>query len=180
MPPPPSPPDDFVDEFHLDLGVILSDKSTYCYPLDDFGVDSGDEIVRVESSCDCVGVEIISYYDSQGKYEDGLLISVLHDPSLMTSGVAQYLRVRLQLHHAGQRPTIEIAVDITLSGPYPSTSQQVRFAAPYDGPPQEKVTLDSISSSSNSLAMAKSTPGCRSTDLRLGLCCFMMRFVSSF
>lgn len=69
------------DQLHeLDLGVLFSQReSCFCYPLRQFGIENADDVIRIDSSCDCVTAEVVGYVDASNRPVSGLSICVAPD-----------------------------------------------------------------------------------------------------
>lgn len=83
-----------------DFDVVLYDKTTQlCIPLSDPRIVSVDDIVQIDSSCDCVDSTVVSYLDSEGVPRIGLAITISErffgDNE---AKVGSKLRVQTQLH----------------------------------------------------------------------------------
>jgi hypothetical protein len=59
----------------LDIGVILRGRPTYvCYPLTRFRIDDPDDLVAIETSCECVQAETETYISAGGAEVAGLML----------------------------------------------------------------------------------------------------------
>ena len=69
------------DQSHeLDLGVLFSQReSCFCYPLRQFGIENADDVIRIDSSCDCVTAEVVDYVNASNRPDSGLSICVTPD-----------------------------------------------------------------------------------------------------
>ena len=86
----------------VDLGVLFADReSWFCYPLRQFGIENASDIIRIESSCDCVSAEVVGYVDATNRSVSGLSISVAPDTD---AAVAASLIVELNLHLTNSPP----------------------------------------------------------------------------
>jgi len=66
----------------IEAGVVLYGTETYqCYPLIRFGLDHGDEIISIKTSCDCLAAEVVEYADVSGTQIKGLKLSFLNEAS---------------------------------------------------------------------------------------------------
>ncbi len=84
------------DQFHeLDLGVLFSQReSRFCYPLRQFGIENPSDVIRIDSSCDCVTAEVVGYVDATNRPASGLSICVAPDSN---AAAAASLIVELKL-----------------------------------------------------------------------------------
>lgn len=91
------------DQSHeLDLGVLFSQReSCFCYPLRQFGIENADDVIRIDSSCDCVTAEVVGYVDTSNRPVSGLSICVAPDKDATATAS---LIVELHLNFTNSRP----------------------------------------------------------------------------
>ncbi|MFN9606571.1 MAG: hypothetical protein ACK6A7_24460, partial [Planctomycetota bacterium] len=62
----------------LDVEIVLSDRPGYtCIPLDRIGLPSDAQIVRMESSCECVKPRCVTYAAPGSQRAQGLLVEFI-------------------------------------------------------------------------------------------------------
>jgi hypothetical protein len=88
----------------LDAGIVLSDRPGYtCIPLDRIGLPPDAQIVRLESSCECVKPRCVTYADPGSQHAQGILIEFVPEDRDTDPGKAS---------HATQSPPMLLGVII--------------------------------------------------------------------
>ncbi len=91
----------------IDAGVLLADQPSYlCVPLGRLGISSTDEVIAVNSSCECTEPSIVVYRETQSQLARALRVDILPEPKASDSeSVPASLAVEVTLELAGGRST---------------------------------------------------------------------------
>jgi hypothetical protein len=85
----------------LDAGVVFSDRTSYlCWPFDAIGLEEGNEVQSIQSSCDCVQASVIDYPKVGNSLGRGLLIEFKAETHRKSKEVPAALGVVLTLQLA--------------------------------------------------------------------------------
>ncbi len=95
----------------IDAGIMFADQANYlCVPLSRLGISSADEVLAVNSSCECTRPSIIEYQETRAQSARALRVDFEPEPGMAGSQAAPMnlaVEVSLELG-AGRRATATI------------------------------------------------------------------------
>ena len=97
----------------INAGIVFLDESSYlCMPTSHFGIEESDDILSVQTSCDCTVASIVLYKESKTKISRSLRIDFKPESSPATSNVSPVnLEIKITLKHS-EASTTEVAINL--------------------------------------------------------------------
>lgn len=96
----------------VEAGVILSNRASYlCWPAERLGIPAEDEIVSLETSCECVEAKVVYYLDPTSQTRRAISLDFIPDDDGDAPSRPANLSVKTSVHLAsGNRREFEIGL----------------------------------------------------------------------
>lgn len=96
------------DQSMIDAGIVFADEASYlCVPLSRLGISDSDEVLSVQTSCECTRPSVVQFDESPSKTARALRIDFRPEPSTSDSKHApSNLAVKVTLRFTGGRTTV--------------------------------------------------------------------------